>query len=128
MTVLPNSLQARDIAYQIHPYTNLRQHENTGPLIIEPRRRASMSTTSAARNISRACPGSGASASASARSAWSQAAAEQMRKLPYYHTFTHKAHEPSIRLAEKLVEMTPESLTASSSPRRARRPTTPSSR
>ncbi len=38
-------------------------------------------------------------------------AAEQMAKLPYYHTFSHKAHEPSIRLAEKVVEMTPEPLT-----------------
>ena len=31
MTVLPNSLQARDIAYQMHPYTNARRHERTGP-------------------------------------------------------------------------------------------------
>lgn len=38
-------------------------------------------------------------------------AAEQMARLPYYHTFSHKAHEPSIRLAEKIVEMTPEPLT-----------------
>jgi 4-aminobutyrate--pyruvate transaminase len=34
-----------------------------------------------------------------------------MSRLPYYHTFSHKAHEPSVRLAEKLVEMTPTNLT-----------------
>ena len=40
-----------------------------------------------------------------------EAASRQMAQLPYYHIFTHKAHEPAIRLAEKLVEMTPEQLT-----------------
>ena len=34
MTLAPNSLQARDIAYTVHPYTNLRQHERQGPLVI----------------------------------------------------------------------------------------------
>lgn len=33
-----------------------------------------------------------------------------MLKLPYYHTFSAKSHEPSIRLAEKLIEMAPEPL------------------
>ena len=35
MTVLPNSLQARDIAYQMHPYTNARRHERVGPMVID---------------------------------------------------------------------------------------------
>ena len=39
-----------------------------------------------------------------------QAAARQMSKLPYYHTFSHKSHEPSIELAEKLVKMSPDRL------------------
>ncbi len=30
----PNSLQARDIAYSAHPYTNLKAHQQTGPLVI----------------------------------------------------------------------------------------------
>src|SRR3954465_15683842 len=34
MTLAPNSLQARDVAYTVHPYTNLRQHERQGPLVI----------------------------------------------------------------------------------------------
>jgi len=40
-----------------------------------------------------------------------QAAAAQMTKLPYYHIFSHKSHEGAIRLAEKLVAMTPPQLT-----------------
>ncbi len=34
----------------------------------------------------------------------------QLERLPYYHTFGHKAHEPSIRLADKLIEMSPGSM------------------
>ncbi len=30
----PNSAAARDIAYCIHPYTNLKRHRETGPLVI----------------------------------------------------------------------------------------------
>lgn len=35
------------------------------------------------------------------------AAAEQMRRLPFYHTFGHKSHGPVIDLAEKLVSIAP---------------------
>lgn len=34
MEALSNSLAAADIATTMHPYTNLRQHEKAGPLII----------------------------------------------------------------------------------------------
>ena len=34
MTQLANSAAARDIRYQIHSQTNIRQHEKDGPLII----------------------------------------------------------------------------------------------
>jgi len=36
-----------------------------------------------------------------------QAAAAQMRKLPFYHAFTAKAHEPMIDLAEMLIQRAP---------------------
>jgi 4-aminobutyrate--pyruvate transaminase len=39
-----------------------------------------------------------------------EAARKQLDKLPYYHTFAHKSHLPSIELAEKLAEMAPEGL------------------
>ena len=29
-----NSAEARDVAFQLHPYTNLAKHETDGPLII----------------------------------------------------------------------------------------------
>ena len=32
---------------------------------------------------------------------------EQMRQLPFYHSFNHRSHEPAINLAEKLLQMAP---------------------
>src|SRR6516165_8396458 len=34
MSARLNSAQARDIAYYLHPYTNLSAHEKEGPLVI----------------------------------------------------------------------------------------------
>ena len=36
-----------------------------------------------------------------------KAATDQMRKLPFYHSFTAKSHEPMIDLAEMLIERAP---------------------
>src|SRR5690606_3026152 len=38
------------------------------------------------------------------------AAARQFEKLPYYHLFNHRSTEPSIELAEKLLEIAPAGL------------------
>ena len=35
MTVTPNSIHARDVAYLLHPNTNARRHEKTGPIVID---------------------------------------------------------------------------------------------
>ncbi len=66
--------------------------------------------TSRARNISRVWPalvGGGRLFGKAAGGCSLQADAQ----AALLHTFTSKSHEPSIRLAEKLVEMTPENLT-----------------
>ena len=34
MTVMPNSAAARDVAYQVHPQTNLRRHQEVGPFVV----------------------------------------------------------------------------------------------
>jgi hypothetical protein len=35
VTIMPNSVEGRDIAYQMHPNVNLRAYEKTGGLVIE---------------------------------------------------------------------------------------------
>ena len=36
-----------------------------------------------------------------------EAAKSQIEKLPYYHLFGGRSHEPAVELAEKIMELTP---------------------
>lgn len=109
MSPLANSLHARDVAYQIHPYTNARRHERMGPLVIDRGEGIYVFDDEGKEYIEGMsglwCVGVGFG-----EQRLVDAATRQMSKLPYYHTFTHKSHEPSIDLAEKLVKMTPDGL------------------
>jgi 4-aminobutyrate--pyruvate transaminase len=109
MTAHPNSLQARDIAYQFHPNTNLRRHERVGPIIID-RGEGIYVYDDQGRQYIEALAGLWSVGVGFGEKRLVDAAAKQMAKLPYYHTFTHKSHEPSIELAEKLVKMSPAGL------------------
>ena len=35
MTIRPNSLEARDIAYHMHAYTNAAAHHEVGPVVMD---------------------------------------------------------------------------------------------
>lgn len=107
---LSNSLVHADVSTILHPYTNARAHEKMGPLIIE-RGEGVHVYDAAGRQYIEGLAGLWSVAVGFNEPRLVKVAAEQMAKLPYYHTFTHKSHEPSIRLAEKIVEMTPEPLT-----------------
>jgi 4-aminobutyrate--pyruvate transaminase len=109
MTALPNSLHARDIAYHFKPNTNLRRHERVGPVIID-RGSGIYVYDDQGREYIEALAGLWSVGVGFGEPRLVEAAARQMAKLPYYHVFTHKAHEPSIELAEKLVKMSPEGL------------------
>src|ERR1700744_414269 len=109
MTVLPNSLHARDIAYQIHPYTNARRHERVGPIVIE-RGWGIQVYDDQGREYIEALAGLWSVAVGFGENRLVEAAARQMAKLPYYHTFSHKSNEAAIELAEKLGKMSPEGL------------------
>jgi 4-aminobutyrate---pyruvate transaminase len=109
MTALPNSLQARDIAYHFHPNTNARRHEKVGPVIID-RGQGIYVYDEQGREYIEALAGLWSVGVGFGEQRLVDAAAKQMAKLPYYHVFTHKAHEPSIELAEKLVKMSPDGL------------------
>lgn len=104
-----NSLAAADIASVLHPYTDARAHEASGPLIIDRGEGVYVYDVNGTEYIE-GLGGLWSVAVGFNEKRLVDAATEQMRKLPYYHTFAHKSHEPSIRLAEKLVEMTPEGL------------------
>jgi 4-aminobutyrate--pyruvate transaminase len=106
MNYQPNSIEARDIAYHLHSYTNARAHEADGPLVIERGEGIYVYDNSGKRYIE-GMAGLWSVAVGFGEQRLVDAATRQMQKLPYYHTFTHKAHTPSIELAEKLVGMAP---------------------
>ncbi|WP_092989864.1 aspartate aminotransferase family protein [Rhizobium sp. NFR03] len=106
MTMLSNSLADADIANTMHPNTNMRQHERTGPLVID-RGEGIRVYDDRGKEYIEGLAGLWSVAVGFSEPRLAEAAYKQMLKLPYYHTFSSKAHEPSIRLAEKLVDMTP---------------------
>jgi len=107
---LSNPLARADIATELHPYTDARLHEQMGPIVID-RGQGIYVYDTAGKEYIEAMAGLWSVAVGFNEPRLVQAAAAQMSKLPYYHIFSHKSHEGAIRLAEKLVAMTPEPLT-----------------
>ncbi len=106
MTELGNSPASRDIAYVMHPYTNLKKHQDTGPIIIE-RGEGVYVYDDGGKQYIEAMAGLWCTALGFNEERLVQAAAKQMRELPYYHIFASKTTMPVIDLAEKLITMAP---------------------
>lgn len=106
MTAHPNSLAARDVAYYFHPATNARRHEAIGPMVIE-RGQGIHVFDDQGKEYIEGLAGLWSVAVGFGEERLVQAAAAQMRKLPYYHSFGHKSHPTAIALAERLVRMAP---------------------
>ena len=102
----PNSPAARDIAYHLHPYTNARRHEQVGPMVVEEGRGVYV-TDDQGKSYIEGLAGLWCASLGFDQERLVQAAAEQMRKLPYYHSFAHKVPAPVIELSERLIELAP---------------------
>lgn len=101
-----NSAAARDVANVLHPYTNLAVHEEKGPMIIERGKGVYVYDDNGKEYIE-GLAGLWCTALGFGVEELAEVAAEQMRKLPYYHMFAHKSTNPSIDLAERINEMVP---------------------
>ncbi|MFC3124577.1 aspartate aminotransferase family protein [Pseudoroseomonas globiformis] len=101
-----NSPAARDIAHVLHPYTDHKAHREKGPLVITGGRGVYVSDENGKEYLETVaglwCAGLGFQ-----NERLVQAAAEQMRKLPFYHAFTGRSHMPLIELSEMLIERAP---------------------
>lgn len=106
MTMLPNSQEARDVAYQLHSYTNARAHQQAGPLVIE-RGEGPYVYDAAGKRYFEAMAGLWSVALGFNEPRLVEAAHRQMKALPFYHVFGSRSHGPSIDLAEKLVAIAP---------------------
>jgi 4-aminobutyrate--pyruvate transaminase len=101
-----NSAAARDIANVLHPYTDLEAHKTVGPVVIARGKGVRVWDESGKEYIE-SVAGLWCAALGFDNERLVQAAANQMRKLPFYHGFTAKSHEPMIDLAEMLIQRAP---------------------
>ncbi|WP_320194419.1 aspartate aminotransferase family protein [Agrobacterium rosae] len=106
MTIIPNSIEGRDIAYQMHPNVNLRKYEKTGGVVIESGEGIYVFDNNGKRYIE-GLAGLWSVAVGFGEKRLVEVARAQMEKLPYYHTFAYKTHGPSIELAGMLIQMAP---------------------
>jgi len=104
--VIPNSIQARDIASIVHPQTNLVTHLEQGPMVIDRGQGCRIYDDNGTEFIDSAaglwCASLGYASERLARVAY-----EQMRKMGYYHLYRGTTNEPSVDLAEKLLSIAP---------------------
>jgi 4-aminobutyrate--pyruvate transaminase len=101
-----NSPSARDRAHALHPYTDLRAHLETGPMVIS-RGEGVRVWDENGRGYIESVAGLWCAALGFSNERLVEAAARQMRTLPFYHAFTAKSHEPMIDLAEMLIARAP---------------------
>ena len=101
-----NSAAARDIANVLHPYTDLEAHQQVGPVVIS-RGKGVRVWDEAGKEYIESVAGLWCAALGFDNERLVQAAVTQMRKLPFYHAFTAKSHEPMIDLAEMLIQRAP---------------------
>jgi 4-aminobutyrate--pyruvate transaminase len=106
MSVRPNSLQARDIAHSLHPFTNLVDHRAHGPQVIA-RGKGIYIYDDTGKEFLDAGAGLWSVSLGYGQKRLVDAAKRQMELLPYYHSFRNMSNEPAIELAEKLIEMLP---------------------
>ena len=106
MPHLGNSAVSRDIAYLIHPYTNLKKHESEGALIITEGKGVRVYDESG-KDYIEGMAGLWCTSLGFGEERLVEAATRQLRKLSFYHAFSAKSHDVGIELAEKLIEMAP---------------------
>ncbi len=102
----PNSLHARDIASLVHQQTDLDRHAREGAILIDRGEGCRVWDTEG-REYIEAMAGLWCASLGFSERRLADAAHAQMLKLPYYHTFFQKGHEPAVDLAERLLAIAP---------------------
>lgn len=101
-----NSAEARDITYHLHPYTNLRQLERDGPLVIE-RGEGVFVTDSQGKRYLEGMAGLWCTSLGFSEPRLAEAAYRQLKTLPFYHSFAAKVASVTTELAERLIGIAP---------------------
>ncbi len=111
MTAITNhmptaELQALDAAHHMHPFTHNNELEKKGARIITRAKGVTL-TDSEGNHILDAMGGLWCVNIGYGREELAEAAARQMRELPFYNTFFQTTHVPVIALSAKLAELAP---------------------
>ncbi|MGB1710906.1 MAG: aspartate aminotransferase family protein [Candidatus Puniceispirillaceae bacterium] len=105
-----NSLTRRDADAVLHPYTNAIANRDDGPLVIT-RGEGVHVWDEDGRKYIEGMSGLWCASLGFGEDRLAEAAAQQMRELPFYHGFSQKSHPPQIELAERLLALAPVPMT-----------------
>jgi 4-aminobutyrate--pyruvate transaminase len=95
-----------DIAHHLHPYTQLRQLEREGPLVIVGGDGVHVVDENGQRYLE-GMAGLWCASLGFSEGRLADVAAQQMRTLPYYHSFSGKVPGPVTELVAKLMQWAP---------------------
>ncbi|HXY99899.1 MAG TPA: aspartate aminotransferase family protein [Stellaceae bacterium] len=101
-----NSAASRDIAFHLHPYTHLKKHESEGPLVIAEGKGIHVYDENGKEYIE-GLAGLWCASLGFGEERLAEAAAQQLRRLPYYHAFNQKSHPAAAELAERIIGLMP---------------------
>jgi len=103
------TLEEMDLANMLHPSTWIADHLARGPMIMDKAEGVHV-TDSKGKTYLDAAAGLWCVNVGYGRQEIVDAIAAQAAKLPFFHSFTSMANEPSIRLADKVMRHTPEGM------------------
>ena len=106
MDVFPNSVEARDVRYHMHPYTDARGLQDNGPLVVERGDGIHVWDNNGKKYLE-AMSGLWSVGLGFSEQRLVDAATRQLSVLPFYHVFSGRAHGPVVDLAEKLISIAP---------------------
>ena len=109
MNARSNSNAVNDVASLIHPYTNLARHPEAGPVVMTRGDGVYVEDEHGRRYIE-GMSGLWCASLGFSEKRLVEAATRQLETLPYYHLFNHRSVEPSIELAERLLDIAPAGL------------------
>ena len=104
-----NSLEFKSLDYQLQPYTNPELIREKGPQVFRSGSGVQVEDIDGNSYIE-GMSGLWCASLGFNENELVEAAISQMRKLPYYHSFTGKTCESTINLSEKLIEIAPNNL------------------
>lgn len=102
----PDSVEARDLRTLLHPSTNLKQHQEHGPVVHE-RAKGVYLWDNKGKQYLEGMAGLWCTALGYGNEELAAVAEAQMRKMSYSQLFAGRTNEPSVALAERLIDMAP---------------------